>query len=178
MKPQIKYGIALAVINFLWILIIYILGLSHSFTGLMLVFLSLIFAIIICVLSIKEQRTLLGGFISYGSAFKVGFITIFISGVIGIGSQYIYTKFIDTTYLEYVSREIPIKFAEKFGAPEETLDQMREKLEQTPIQSYDLWYITKGIMGSAFFSALISLIIAAIMKKPNPNPFEEVKSAN
>ena len=176
MKPRVKYGIALGVINFLWILIIYVLGLSHTITGIMLAFVSLIFSIVVCVLSIREERKLLGGFISFGDAFKVGFTTIFISGLIGLISQFIYTQVIDPTYMEYVTREVPIQFAEKFGAPEATLDEMREKLEQEPLPSFSLWEVTKSIMGSAIFSAIIALIVGAIMKKRNPNPFENVES--
>lgn len=167
-KPYLKYGLLLAGCNAIWIIIIYLVGMSHSLTGLLLTFLALIFAVIFCVLSIKEERNADGGYITFGKAFMTGFLTLLISGVIGILFNYVYMEFIDTEYLQYVSRELPISMAEKFGAPESELDKIREKLEDTPLQAYDLWYITKSIMSSAFMSAFIALIIAAIMKRNKP----------
>lgn len=167
-KPYLKYGLLLAGCNAIWIIIIYLVGMSHSLTGLLLTFLAIIFAVIFCVLSIKEERNADGGYITFGKAFMTGFLTLLISGVIGILFNYVYMEFIDTEYLQYVSRELPISMAEKFGAPESELEKIREKLDETPLQTYDLWYITKSIMGSAFMSAFIALIIAAIMKRNKP----------
>jgi hypothetical protein len=167
-KPYLKYGLLLAVCNALWIVIIYLVGMSHSLWGLLLTFMAIIFAIIFCVMAIKEERNADGGYITFGRAFITGFLTLLISGVVGILFNYIYTQFIDTEYLQYMSRELPVSIAQKFGAPEEQLDKLREQMEATPLQTYDLWYITKAILGSAFFGAFFGLIIGAIMKRNKP----------
>ena len=174
MKPHVKYGLILSAINIIWMLIIYILGLSHTLMGFVLLFISIIFTIIVCVLSIRESRKSTRGYISYGSAFQVGFLTIFISGLIGTAFNFVYVKVIDTTYVEYTQKELPIQIAEKFGAPEATLDAMREKLDSVPIPDFNIWQLVKSVISVSFIALIISLIIAAIMKKNNPDPFGSV----
>lgn len=166
-KPYIKYGIILAIVNSVWMIIIYLLGLSHSITGLALLFLSIIFSIIFCVISVKEDRNHGGGYITFGKAFLTGFLTLFIAGLIGGVFYFIYAKYIDPDYLRYMSEELPVRMAEKFGAPPDQIEKMQEDIagKEATLGAME---IMKQILGSAFWSAIIALIVGAIMKRNKP----------
>lgn len=167
-KGYVKYALLLAGCNALWMVIIYLLGFSHSLLGLLLMFLAIIFTVVFCVIAIKEERNAGGGYITLGKAFTTGFLTLFIAGIVGIGFNYIYTEFIDTGYMEYMTHELPVNIAQKFGAPDSEMDKIREKIEAEPIPGFDVWQIVKSLFGSAFMSAFFAIIIGAIMKRNKP----------
>ena len=117
------------------------------------------------VLAIKEHREDdLGGYISFGRAFTVGILTTLFLAVINAIWTYIFMGFIAPDMVDMIM-EAQMQAMADSGMGEDEIEQAME--------------ITKGFMspgmisvmsifGSLFMGAIISLIVAAIMKKNSP----------
>ncbi|HMQ62375.1 MAG TPA: DUF4199 domain-containing protein, partial [Flavilitoribacter sp.] len=104
----------------------------------------------------------LGGYINFGKAFLTGFVALLISGVIGIIFSYIYMNFIEPDYAQNVMRE-SMEMMEDFGVQMD--DAQMEEAMQRGGNPGSIMSMLFGFLGSAFFSAIISLIVGAVMKK-------------
>lgn len=124
--------------------------------------LSIIISIVVYVMAIKKHRdTDLGGSISFGRAFGIGMATSLVYGGISMVWGLIFNNLIAPDILEQ-TREMMIEQAQP-GQEEfmETIANLVASPVLGPIFT---------VVGSLVFGAIISLIIAAIMKKdPAPN---------
>lgn len=166
MKIALKYGLIYSGINILWNLLLYITELNRSDNAWIFQTLGLVFMIICIIMAINEYKKNEGaGFIDFGTAFKQGLIIAVISGIIGSVYYVLYVNVIDTSFNDYIMQKQVDKMAE-MGMAEGDIEKAigQSAKFQTPF-----WLMTFGILGSLFVGSIISLIIAAIMKKPNPN---------
>ena len=119
----------------------------------------------IYVMALREHREQeLGGFMSFKRAFFLAFMIGMVSTVIVLIFNYIYMNFINPSAME-AQLEMTRGMMEKFGMPEEQLDAAIEKQRQS--LSSPMSMIT-GLLGAGVVVAILSLIIAAIMKKERP----------
>ncbi len=166
MKIALKYGLIYSGINILWNLLLYITELNRSDNAWIFQTLGLVFMIICIVMAINEyKKNIGGGFIDFGTAFKHGLVIALISGVIGSLYYVLYVQAIDPSFNDYIMQKQVDKMAE-MGMGEADIEKAIEQSSkfQTPF-----WLLTFGILGSLFVGSIVSLIMAAIMKKPNPN---------
>ena len=116
-------------------------------------------------MAIKSYREEIGnGWITFGKAFNQAFITGLIGGLIGSAYHFCYLKFIDPTYIDYMMQQQLEKMTEK-GMSDETIDKAMKKMSPfmaAPVQFGFALFFT------LFIAAVLGLIMAAIMKKPNP----------
>ncbi|MFN8154243.1 MAG: DUF4199 domain-containing protein [Bacteroidia bacterium] len=166
MKIAIKYGLIYSGINILWNLVMYITELNRTENARIYQSLGLVFMITCIVMAINEYKKSEGnGFVDFGAAFKQGLVITAISGIIGALYFVVYIKYIDPSYNDFILQQQVDKFAE-MGMSEADIEKA---VAQTAKFLTPFWMFTFGILGSLFFGSVISLIIAAIMKKPNPN---------
>ncbi len=111
--------------------------------------------------AIRKQREDLGGFISFGSAFKTAFVASLVIALIGAVYMYLYATFINPDFIEEIRQATMEKMA-KQGQSDEQIEQAMEMMESftSPVMM-SVW----GFVGSAIMGAIVSLIGAAIMKK-------------
>lgn len=166
MKIAIKYGLIYSGINILWNLLLYITELNRSDNAWVFQTAGLVFMIVCLVMAINEyKRTEGNGFIEFGTAFKHGLIITIISGIIGSVYYVLYVKAIDPGFNDYIMQKQVDKMAEMGMAEADIEKAMNQSAKfQTPF-----WLMTFGILGSLFIGSIVSLIVSAIMKKPNPN---------
>ncbi len=132
---------------------------------------SMAISIAIIVYGIQQYRdTELGGQISFGQ----GFITALGISIVGILlstiGQYLYTSIIDPTFYETMAEQMNEMF-EKLNVPETAREEALEQIRNSGTLSIML---INGAKVSGFM-AVVSLIIAAIMKKqPASNPFDKM----
>lgn len=114
-----------------------------------------------------EQRKALGGYMDIKQAFQAVFVASLIicvaTGVYGI----IYAKFIDPAMFDKV-QESAMAAAEKWGAPQESLDKMTIEFEEQRKGMDDIGKILFGLAKSIVIYGIVSFIIAAIVKKNRP----------
>lgn len=165
MKIALKYGLIYSGINIVWSLLMYVTELNRSEMSWVFNLLALAIPVICIVLAVKEYRLTVGnGFISFGEAFKNGLVVCLIGGLIAAAYSILYIKFIDPTFMDFMMQK-QVTSMQDMGMSEGDIEKAinRSAKMQTPF-----WMFTWALVGSLFVGAVISLIMAAILKKPNP----------
>lgn len=119
---------------------------------------------LIGVLAIRQHTSDLGGYIPFGRAFVVALVALIVAGAISGLFNVINTTIIDPGFAERVMGCMEAQY-EAQGMDPEAIDTAMGfmKYAYNPI-----FQIITGIFSSAFFGAIIGLILAAIMKKNPP----------
>lgn len=165
MKPSVKYGLISGAIGVLFNLVMYITGLNRTPSIQIIQWLTVIIPIVFMYLAIKTYREEIGnGWISFGKAFNQAFTVGLVGGLIGSVYHFLYLKFIDPTYGDYLVQVQLEKMSEQ-RMSDEMIDQGMKQMEpfMTPPVQFGF-----AIFFSLFIAAVLGLIMAAIMKKPNP----------
>lgn len=120
-----------------------------------------------------------GGFISYGRAVKVGFVSVLLAGIIYAGYSYVYHTFINpeelqNTYIEK-SGEALAEIDADDSIPSEQKANIKKMTAKYMSYGFIPWVVSVATLFMyAFFGIVASLIIAIFMKKQEPFPtFEE-----
>lgn len=127
----------------------------------------------------KYRDVELNGFILFNQAFMYGFLLVFFSAIIFSFYLYILNKFIDTDLSrrsidQY--KEWFVTFMQNHGLSEDKIDETIKKLDANGIP--DAAQIAlNNIFSSSILGLILSLISAAILKKP-ANPFDAEKQNN
>jgi hypothetical protein len=107
----------------------------------------------------------------YGTAFKYSFMILLFNGLLYFIFNQLFL-FIDPSLPETMAQsqyDTSLYWAQKFGAPEATLDQMKEKFSFEEIEErYSHFGAVKGLLFVIIFYALGSSIIAFITRKNKP----------
>jgi len=122
---------------------------------------------IVSIVKIKQAQN---GYISFKDAFTAYFITVLIGLVISTLVSYLLFNFIDTdaaVVLKEKTIEKTIQMMENFHAPAEGIAEAVEKIESQ--NQFAIGSILKGLAGYLVFFSIIGLIVAAAMKKSNPD---------
>ncbi len=111
------------------------------------------------VMAVKKHRDEdLGGFITFGRAFGVGFLVTLVISAITAVWVYFYFGFIDPDMATAIMEN---SLAQQGIEDDAMIDQMKFWFSPGAMAIY-------GLIGSLFFGAILSLIVAAVMKKNAP----------
>jgi len=122
------------------------------------------------VVSTSKSKSILSGFISFKQAFSSYFITVAIGIIISTVVSAILFNFIDpdaALFIKEKTVETTISMMEGFNAPAEAIAEAVEKIENQ--NQYGFASILKSLAWGLLFQSIIGLIVAAIMKKTNPD---------
>ncbi|MFY7841006.1 MAG: DUF4199 domain-containing protein [Lacibacter sp.] len=166
-NPLVQYGLLSALIGVLVYIGLYLGGvkLMTSPIAYASYLLPILFAVLACVAAKKQE----GGFLPFGKALKISFGVFVITGLAGTLFSYVLFNFIDVEFkqaMQQVSLEMTEKMMKKFGAPQDTIDKAMD--EAMKKDNFSLGNMMLGFAFSCFLYFLFSLIIAAIVKKKNP----------
>ncbi|RKE95012.1 DUF4199 domain-containing protein [Ichthyenterobacterium magnum] len=123
------------------------------------------------IFSTSKSKKMLNGFLTFKEAFSSYFITVAIGVLISMLVSIILFNFIDPDAAITLKEKMIEKTAEmmqNFGAPEDAIADTITKMEEQEGQ----FEIVSQLKSNAFylvFHAVIGLIVAAIMKKANPD---------
>lgn len=170
-KNALNLGLTMGIIGVLIFLIMVVLEPGMILLS-VLGFLVFVVAIVLPIIYIKKERASNGGFIPFGDAFKLSFLGLLLGGAIGIVFQMVYIQVIDPEFPERITAqtlEMTNSFMEgNMG------DEMREEIlrgaEADSLDRYTLMGQVKSFGIAVIFYLVISLILAAILKK-NPDGF-------
>ncbi len=158
---SIKWGVILALISFVYFMILSMAGLAgesaYSWIG-------SIFTIIVFVLAHKAYKEEGNGFMSFGEGFKIGALISVISAIISNILTYIYIKFVDSSMLELI-RDKAITDMEDQGMGEEQIDQAMGFAEM--FMSAEAIFMM-GIFGGIMMGCIFALIVTAFTKNADP----------
>jgi Protein of unknown function (DUF4199) len=173
MKTYLTYGFAIALGNALLTLIFYLLG-FHSdpdkiqMAGFLAMPVVLAVGVTATILGMRAQRKATPSTeeFSYGRAFATGFMIALFAALFGAIFQYVYLAFINPDFAEIVQQAQAARLEAK-GLSSEQIDRMQHfaRMFMKPAVQAIL-----GIIGGVIWGTVISLIIAAFVKRPASTP--------
>ncbi|WP_445732638.1 DUF4199 domain-containing protein [Mariniflexile sp.] len=122
------------------------------------------------IVSVAKTKQAQNGFATFKEAFTSYFITVLIGLAISTLVSYLLFNFIDTeaaTVLKEKTIEKTVSMMEGFNTPKEVIAQAVENIESQ--DQFSILNILKGLAGYIVLFSIIGLIVAAAMKKSNPD---------
>jgi hypothetical protein len=164
MKPEVKYGLIYGGASCLFSLLMYVAGLNRSDLSWIPNIISMIIPIACTVMVINETKALTAGYITFGTAFKKSLAVILIGSLISAVYVVLYTNVIDPEVMEFQMTQ-QVEKMQEMGMSEGDIEEAinRNAQFQTPV-----WMFTFTLIMFLFIGGVISLVVAAIKKNPNP----------
>lgn len=174
-QTALRYGLIGGLILVVWGLIAQMTGLADPCAAMegggnsvmigILSFVALIgVSVLVGILAIRQHTSDLGGYITFGRAFVVSLVTLIIAGFISGLFNVLYTSVIDPEMTDRIMGCM----ADQYEAQGMSQDQIDTALGYMEIMYNPFLQIVISLFTSAFFAAIIGLILAAIMKKDPP----------
>ncbi|MEY8867969.1 DUF4199 domain-containing protein [Flavobacteriaceae bacterium 144Ye] len=164
-KPSIKpiaytYGLYLALLSILGLVILYVLNIEKSW---IMSGISFVLTIIIYVYGIGTFKKQNGNSLSIKDALKVGLAMAVVSGIIAAIYTVIHYEFIQPEFIENIRENAYLEMTKQ--NPNMTEDQLATATKMTNMFTSKFFMATMYLVASLFFGFLISLVAGAIMKK-------------
>ena len=131
----------------------------------------LIVIIVLGILSIVKSKKSQDGYISFKNAFTAYFITLIVGLLISAALNILIFNFIDPEAAPTLQEKIIDAQTERlqnFNVPNEVIAETVEKMESQG-NMYSIGNILQSIVWQLAGFSLIGLIVAAVMKKSNPD---------
>ncbi|WP_448520442.1 DUF4199 domain-containing protein [Rhodoflexus sp.] len=168
-NTAIRYGLMLAAVGIVVQLLIYVVNVELM-ASMISSFVILLISIALIIYFARLLRQARGGFATFGEMFSDIFIMLMISAVAGIIFNYMLYNVIDPDLAETMKRAV-IKNSEsmfaKLGMSGEQVDAALAEIEKQDM-SMTTGKSLQTLLGQGVFYAIISAIMAAIMKKNKP----------
>ncbi|MCY7410399.1 MAG: DUF4199 domain-containing protein [Chitinophagales bacterium] len=157
----LKYAIITALASFIFGIIMYVTNLYLNQAVSWLQYVILLAGIIFCVKDRRDKD--LGGYITFGQGFSVGFLFCILTGLFSLITSYIMISFIAPDMIEQILKMTEQSMIDK-GMSD---DQISMAMGMTKKMMTPVWMSVWVMFFTAFFGAILSLIVAAIMRKEN-----------
>lgn len=163
-----NYGLYLGVILALITVFAYAIDielLTNMWVGIFILIAIIVFGII----SVVKAKQAQNGFASFKQSFTAYFITVLIGLLISTFVSFLLFNVVDTDAAEVLKEktiEKTVEMMEGFNAPADKIDETIEQIESQ--NQYSIGNIVKGLAGYLVFFSIVGLIVAAAMKKSEP----------
>lgn len=164
-RVALKWGGILGIALILFTLVLFLTN-NVGNTG--LGFVSYAISIAGLILAMRDFRTANGGYMTYGEGISVGTLTSAVSGFLSSLFYVFYTTIIDTGVTGRMMDQMQERFEES-GLTEEQIEQQMNVMRF--FQSPGLTFVF-AIISAIVAGLILSLIIAAFMRRNKTNPFE------
>jgi hypothetical protein len=165
-----KNGLILGFVSILMYVIVYVVDLSMMADWKFGVFSFVLFCGLAVYFGIG-YRTEIGGFISYGDAFKYSFVMLGVSSLIGLVFQMLLFNVIDPELPQTLTRvmiENQEKMLSGFGMDPAAIDGVIEKMEKDLPANYSFVGQLKSSWAIVVASAIFAAIASIFIKKNEP----------
>ncbi|RYY24449.1 MAG: DUF4199 domain-containing protein [Chitinophagaceae bacterium] len=166
-NTALTYGLIGGIITIVYMLLLYIGGLE-VYTGI-LAFGGYLIPIVTAVLGGIKEKKLQGGYLSFKAALKTVFLIFIIISLLSSIFNHLLLNVIDVPFREALMQDAGVKMEKmmtKLGAPQDTIDKALNDLNNP--DNYSFGKIMLGFLWGAIVWFIVSLIIAAIIKKKRP----------
>ncbi|QRR02205.1 DUF4199 domain-containing protein [Dyadobacter sandarakinus] len=160
-RIALKYGLLASVVIMIYTVIINVTGFSQNQ---LLTSLSTVFVIVAIVLGMKDFREQNKGYMSYGEGLGVGTLLTAVVGLLSSAFTLFYMQFIDPTLITQGLDKMRSDL-EKRGLDDAQIDQTMEVSQR--FMSPGIVFVS-GVLLYVFMGLIISLIVAAIMRREKP----------
>jgi len=164
----VKMGVYYAIVGILWTLYAYLFDstvFTQTWTSIIFLFISLGFYIY-GVAQVKKEGS---GYITFKEAFSTFMVAAITASAITTVFSILLMNVIDTEFAEAVYDNVKTFTLERLedrNTPEDVIATVMERLEAN--NPFAPWSQVKNFFFGTAFSAIIGLIVAAAMKKNNP----------
>ncbi|MBS1748449.1 MAG: DUF4199 domain-containing protein [Bacteroidetes bacterium] len=163
----LTYGLISGLASILFSLLLYLGGVKWFISP--IAYSGILIPIILAVLAGLKQKKTEGGYLEFGSALKTIFTCFVIGTIISTLFSFVLFNFIDVPFRQALTQETTVKMQgimQKFGAPQDAIDKATE--ESLKGNNYTFGKMMLGTAFYCIFWFIVSLIIAAIIKKKKP----------
>ena len=168
MNIALRYGLIYSGINMLFSLIMFVTDLNRAGLDWLNSLVGLIIPVVCIYLGVKEYKAgVEGGYMKFSEVFKKGILICLVGGVIVAGYLVLCTSVIDPDFMDFMMQQQVEKMQEQ-GMSE---DMIEMAINQSAKFQTPFWMFTWGLLGSLIMGAIVSLIMAAGLKKNNPDVF-------
>lgn len=169
MGIELKYGIYLGLAICVWKLVEYTFGFHGEYyeIGKYTDFLPLILLTAALFLGIKERRDEnLSGYIDYRQGVRTGFFISLVSTLISVPFIYLYYKVINPGYIDYIIAANETRLLAEGKSPDAVAAAVVMVKNTFRASNVMLQHLLFNLLGGA----LLSLIIALVLKREKPPP--------
>ncbi|NEU69060.1 DUF4199 domain-containing protein [Spirosoma agri] len=131
--------------------------------------LTLVTMVACLALAMREYKVSTGGYIAFGEGFGMGALLSAVAGLISAAFITFYNVFIDPSIQQRAFAQAREQLEEQGKLSDEQIDQALEFSQK--FQSPGFTFIA-GVFGTLIIGALLSLIIAAVIRRDKANPFD------
>jgi hypothetical protein len=167
MKPNsLNLAISVAIASILIFLLGAVLNLgmmAQFITGA----LALVVVVALPIIFIRKERLQLGGFITFGDAFRISFFGLLIGGAVSVLFTMLYIQFIDPEYAENTTLKA-MEMTKNFmdgNVPEEQIEETLRKMETDMGEGFTPLGMAKSFLWYVLFYVVLSSVLAAFLKK-------------
>jgi hypothetical protein len=160
-RVALKYGVLGSVVIMVYSTILNVSGLAQNKVLSSLSFVLMLVAIVLAMKDFKEKNS---GFMTYGEGLGLGSLTSAVMGLLTSAFTMFYIQFIDNTLLAQGLDQVR-EDMEKRGMDDSQIDQAMELSQK--FMSPGVVFVM-GVFGYVVMGFIVSLIIAAIMRKEKP----------
>jgi hypothetical protein len=164
----IKYGLIVAAISSGYYLIAYLFN-EDLFANMGMGLAIMLSSFIILILSVAALKKQQGGYITFKDAASVFTFSWIINAAVSIVVTILLFHVIDPELgarVKEMTIETTIGMMERFGTPQEAMDEAIAKIEET--DQFSIGKIFQGNLMSIVFALILGLIVAAFFKKEKP----------
>ncbi len=158
-RAGIRYGLIFALISIINMLVVNMTNMEKP-----LGFIVWVIGITMIVMAMLYFLSNNDGLMRYGQGVSTGMAASGVSSVLSSFFFFVYVRFIDTGYIK---KQLEMSRVELEKSPDLSDDQVNAALEMSSkFMTPELLFLF-GLIGSLIFGLIISLIVAAILKKEN-----------
>lgn len=164
----LNLAITMAVISIVLFLLSAVMG-SSMYLSLGILLISIVLTIVLPIIFVRRQRSQANGILSFKEAFTTAFLGLTLSGIIYVAFTFLYVNVIDTSFVDTMTTqqlEMSMKFMEG-RVSDDLMVETLTKAENDIRYNYTLLGMLRNLGIYIVFYAIVSLIIAAVMKR-NP----------
>ena len=166
LQHAVKFGLILGMVGAVINLLLYVIDPTLIVNMWMLLLLLLFMGLV--VYGGITYRKEIGGYIDFGPAYIHGFTVFVMMGIIGLAVNLLMYNVVDTSLPETLTEasvENARSMMERFGAPEETIDEALEEARVDAADRFTNFGLIKGFFISLIVYAVLSLITALIVRR-------------
>lgn len=162
---SIMYGVYTGIALIVLSLLLYVTNLYMNqvmqYVGYVIILAGIVFS------TLQYRKNQLKGFMTYGQAFSVGFLTGLFATILSIIWFFFYLKYINPGLTEEILAQVRAKMEAKAG--QMTQEQMDQAMSMTERFMKPVWMMVWGFLGNTFWSAIFALVVGIFLKKKDPN---------
>jgi hypothetical protein len=165
-RTALKWGLITGITLVVYSIILYTFNLTTNAA-----FSLIIYGIMIggLILGMREYRTNNGGYMTYGEGMGLGALLSAVAGLLSSAFTVFYTQIIDPGFQERMIEQVRDQMEGQGKISDEQIDQAIKLMQK--FQSPGLQFMF-GLFGTILIGVVLSLIIAAFIRRNKTNPFE------